>query len=185
MILVQKEDFNVAEEYAAIRDSDHTEGAIVMFSGLVRDFSGDGLITGLELEHYPGMTEKVLAEIEIEAHRRWDLNSIRIIHRYGALALGDQIVFVAVSSAHRGAAFEANQFIMDILKTQAPFWKKEMTRNGDFWVEAKEKDEKANDNYHAVPRRNELWTSNFRRCYRNRYSIQNQRTHLGCPCLHS
>lgn len=147
MILVQEKDFDISEEYAAVRDSDHKEGAIVMFSGLVRDFAGEGLITGLELEHYPGMTEKVLADLEIEAHSRWDVNQIRIIHRYGKLKLGDQIVFVAVSSVHRDTAFEACQFIMDILKTHAPFWKKEITREGTYWVEAKEKDENAADRW--------------------------------------
>ena len=120
-------------------------GAVVSFIGLVRDFNDGRNVTGLKLEHYPGMTEKALNDIAVQASQRWPLNAITIIHRVGQLQLADQIVLVAVSSAHRGDAFQACEFVMDYLKTKAPFWKKETTEEGEFWVEAKSSDDtKAN-----------------------------------------
>jgi molybdopterin synthase catalytic subunit len=112
----------------------------VTFSGLVRDSGDLSGVTGLFLEHYPGMTEQVIQGLIDEAGRRWDVQRARVIHRVGQLALADQIVFVGVCGAHRGDAFAACEFIMDALKTSAPFWKKEITREGEHWVEQKEAD---------------------------------------------
>ncbi|WP_434137995.1 molybdopterin synthase catalytic subunit MoaE [Photobacterium leiognathi] len=144
MISVQFDDFSVADEYAKL--SEGTEaGAVVTFIGKVRDFNQGDAVTGLSLEHYPGMTEKSLQEIVDQANQRWPLLKTRVIHRVGDLALGDQIVFVGVTSAHRGAAFEACEFIMDYLKTRAPFWKKEQTPEQSRWVDARETDTSAAD----------------------------------------
>ncbi len=118
-------------------------GAIVSFVGLVRDMNDGDAIQTLELEHYPGMTEKSLQAIEDEAKKRWDIQQSLIIHRVGLLKPQDQIVLVAVAGAHRGEAFKACEFIMDYLKTQAPFWKKEQTSQGGRWVEAKSSDDEA------------------------------------------
>ena len=146
MISVQFDDFSVADEYAAL--SQGTEaGAVVTFIGKVRDFNQGDSVTGLSLEHYPGMTEKSLAAIVDEAKTRWPLLKVRVIHRVGDLALGDQIVFVGVTSAHRGAAFQACEFIMDYLKTRAPFWKKEQTPDESRWVDARETDTSAADRW--------------------------------------
>ncbi|UPH71684.1 molybdenum cofactor biosynthesis protein MoaE [Abyssibius alkaniclasticus] len=136
-VSVQAEDFDLGAELAALRAGRSDIGALVSFSGLVRDMPGGG--GGLTLEHYPGMTEKALAAIEAEACARWDLQASRIIHRYGALAPGAQIVMVAAASRHRHAAFEATSYMMDYLKSRAPFWKKE----GASWVDAREADEAA------------------------------------------
>jgi len=142
-ILVQREDFSLADEYTRLATRADS-GAIVTFVGKVRDFNQGEEVKGLALEHYPGMTEKALADIVQEARRRWPLQECTLIHRIGELWLGDQIVLVAVSSAHRDAAFDACHFIMDFLKTQAPFWKKELTAGGvQRWVEAKESDNAA------------------------------------------
>jgi molybdopterin synthase catalytic subunit len=143
MISVQTADFDVAAEYSALTSGDIDAGAVVMFVGRVREFSLSRQVTGLLVEHYPVMTEKALADILSDAKLRWDLQRCRIVHRIGRLALGDQIVLVGVSSAHREHAFAAAEFLMDYLKTIAPFWKKELTSAGDFWVEAQEKDEQA------------------------------------------
>ena len=140
MIRVQQQDFDPAEEYRALRNSGSGTGAIATFTGLVRDSGDLNGVTGLFLEHYPGMTEQVIEGLVLEASRRWDVRDARIIHRVGSLALADQIVFVGVCSAHRGDAFAACEFIMDALKTSAPFWKKEITREGEHWVEQKESD---------------------------------------------
>ncbi|WP_318510078.1 molybdopterin synthase catalytic subunit MoaE [Photobacterium leiognathi] len=146
MISVQFDDFSVADEYAKL--SEGTEaGAVVTFIGKVRDFNQGDAVTGLSLEHYPGMTEKSLQEIVDQAHQRWPLLKTRVIHRVGDLALGDQIVFVGVTSAHRGAAFEACEFIMDYLKIRAPFWKKEQTPEQSRWVDARETDTSAADRW--------------------------------------
>ncbi|WP_318519105.1 molybdopterin synthase catalytic subunit MoaE [Photobacterium leiognathi] len=146
MISVQFDDFSVADEYAKL--SEGTEaGAVVTFIGKVRDFNQGDAVTGLSLEHYPGMTEKSLQEIVDQANQRWLLLKTRVIHRVGDLALGDQIVFVGVTSAHRGAAFEACEFIMDYLKTRAPFWKKEQTPEQSRWVDARETDTSAADRW--------------------------------------
>lgn len=141
MISVQSEDFDVATEYADLTAGDDNAGAVVFFVGRVRRHNDGRDVTGLSLEHYPGMTERALEEIVDEAHKRWPVEKIRVIHRVGDLALGDQIVFVGVCSAHRQAAFEAAEFVMDYLKTQAPFWKKEQTGTGNVWVEARAGDQ--------------------------------------------
>ncbi len=138
-ISVQTEDFCVADEYRQLCDQ-HGAGAVVMFSGRVRDLNLGDKVGGLRLEHYPAMTQSVLEAIVAEAQDRWPLLGVRIIHRVGQLEPGDQIVFTGVSSAHRDAAFDACEFIMDNLKNRAPFWKKEQTPEGDRWLEAREKD---------------------------------------------
>ena len=143
LIKVQEADFNIQDEYDAMRSDNQEDGAIVFFTGLVRDFNQGNDVTGLFLEHYPAMTEKALGKIVEEAKERWPINRVRLIHRVGQLYLSDQIVFVAVSSKHREAAFDACRFIMDYLKNRAPFWKKETTTQGDVWVEALEKDQTA------------------------------------------
>lgn len=143
-ICVQQNDFDVGQEYSALIAGNAAAGAVVFFVGRVRDFNDGRLVAGLSLEHYPGMTEKILEQILTEAKLRWDLVSARIIHRVGELRLGDQIVFVGVTSAHREHAFQAAEFLMDFLKTRAPFWKKEITQEGkNVWVEAKNKDGEA------------------------------------------
>ncbi|KJG13038.1 molybdopterin synthase catalytic subunit [Photobacterium iliopiscarium] len=146
MISVQHDDFSVADEYAKLAEGNEA-GAVVTFIGKVRDFNQGDVVTGLSLEHYPGMTEKALQEIIVEARSRWPLLQTRVIHRVGDLELGDQIVFVGVTSAHRGAAFEACEFIMDYLKTKAPFWKKEQTPVESRWVDARETDNSAADRW--------------------------------------
>jgi molybdopterin synthase catalytic subunit len=142
-IAVQREDFNVGDEYAHLVDGDKNAGAVVFFIGRVRELNQSRAVTGLSLEHYPGMTERVLEQILSEATQRWELNSARIVHRVGQLSLSDQIVFVGVTSKHREHAFLAAEFLMDFLKTQAPFWKKEMTAQGDVWVDENQKDTEA------------------------------------------
>jgi len=141
LINVQEADFNIQDEYDAMRAANQEDGAIVFFTGLVRDFNQGNDVTGLFLEHYPAMTEKALEKIVQQAKDRWPINRVRLVHRVGQLYLADQIVFVAVSSQHREAAFDGCRFIMDYLKNQAPFWKKETTTKGDVWVEALEKDQ--------------------------------------------
>jgi molybdopterin synthase catalytic subunit len=143
MISIQTADFDVGAEYSALIADDRLAGAAVIFVGRVREFNLARQVHGLELEHYPGMTEKSLQTIVTEAQARWNILQWRIIHRIGRLELGDQIVLVGVSSPHREDAFSAAAFLMDFLKTQAPFWKKEATTTGDVWVEAQEKDEQA------------------------------------------
>lgn len=140
MISVQREDFDPAAEYSALRDSGAGTGAIATFTGLVRDSGDLQGVTGLFLEHYPGMTEQVIQGLIDQASERWDVRKARVIHRVGRLALADQIVFVGVCSAHRGDAFAACEFIMDALKTTAQFWKKEITGDSEHWVEQKESD---------------------------------------------
>lgn len=147
MISVQYEDFDVGQEYVALRDENTSNGAIVFFVGLVRDFNQGNVVHGLSLEHYPGMTQKALVEIVQEAHQRWPLGNVRLVHRVGDLKLADQIVFVGVSSKHRESAFSAASFIMDFLKTSAPFWKKELTKSGNRWVEAETKDRQARESW--------------------------------------
>ncbi|CCN82840.1 Molybdopterin synthase catalytic subunit [Vibrio nigripulchritudo SFn27] len=138
-VSVQKEDFSLADEYEVLAQGT-SSGAVVTFVGKVRDMNlGDNVI-GLSLEHYPGMTEKSLESLCEQAKQRWSIENIRVIHRVGDLDIGDQIVFVGVSSAHRGDAFNACEFVMDYLKTQAPFWKKERTTDSVRWVESRESD---------------------------------------------
>jgi molybdopterin synthase catalytic subunit len=140
-VRVQREDFDLGAELAALRAGRTDIGALVSFTGLVRD--RDGSLTGFELEHYPAMTERALAAIEAEAQARWPLQASLIIHRFGPLSPGEQIMMVATASAHRQAAFEAAEFLMDYLKSRAPFWKKETTAEGAAWVDARETDEAA------------------------------------------
>ena len=140
---VQAEDFDIGAEIAAFRRADPGIGAIASFIGLVRDVNAGDTVSGMTLEHYPGMTEKALAAIVDEARQRWNIIDALVIHRIGELKPLDQIVLVVVSGAHRGAAFAACEFIMDYLKTQAPFWKKEQTAAGARWVEARTADEQA------------------------------------------
>ena len=143
MIRVQREDFDVAAELKAMTDGNHQIGGLTSFVGLVRDIAGGETVSAMTLEHYPGMTEKLLAEIEAEANRRWPLDASLIIHRHGRLEPGDQIVLVACASAHREAAFEACHFLIDWLKTKAPFWKLEDTPDGGKWVDARASDDDA------------------------------------------
>jgi molybdopterin synthase catalytic subunit len=144
MIRVQQEDFDTGTEIRALTQGRHDVGALTVFVGLVRDMAGDRRVSNMELEHYPGMTEKMLERIEAEARERWPLNDTLVVHRYGPLAPGDQIVLVACTSAHRRASFEACEFLIDWLKTKAPFWKKEHGADGDArWVEARGSDDAA------------------------------------------
>ena len=142
-VRVQLEDFDVGAEIAALRRADTSIGAVASFIGLVRDRNDGDAISGMTLEHYPGMTEKALTGIVAEAKQRWDIIDALVIHRVGELKPLDQIVLVVVAGAHRGAAFAACEFIMDYLKTQAPFWKKEATAAGGQWVDAKDSDDAA------------------------------------------
>ena len=139
-IRVSHEDFDVSEELAGLERPERKAGAAVTFTGIVR--SDDG-VTAMHLEHYPEMTEKSLAKIVEKARARWDIEDVVVIHRVGELKAGDRIVLTVVTSAHRREAFEASEFIMDWLKTEAPFWKKEMTAEGGRWVDARESDELA------------------------------------------
>lgn len=144
MIRLQAEDFDAGLEIKQLRQAKQNVGAVVSFVGQVRDINdGDG-IASLTLEHYPGMTEKALEAIAAQAKARWDIVDVLIVHRVGQLSPSDQIVLVAVSSAHRGEAFKACEFVMDYLKTEAPFWKKEVMITGESrWVEARHTDEDA------------------------------------------
>jgi len=143
MISIQQEDFDVGAEYKALTENDIASGAVVTFVGRVRDMNLSRNVTGLHLEHYPGMTEKSLQSIIDEAKSRWSILRYKIIHRIGDLQLGDNIVFVGVTSAHREDAFHVAEFLMDYLKTRAPFWKKEFTTQGSIWIESQEKDAQA------------------------------------------
>ncbi|MGD1878416.1 MAG: molybdenum cofactor biosynthesis protein MoaE [Kiloniellaceae bacterium] len=142
-VRVQAEDFDVGKELSALTGDNHAIGGLAVFVGLVRDLAGGSEISAMTLEHYPAMTEKMLAEIEAEAQSRWPLEASLIIHRFGRLEPGDQIVMVAAASAHRQAAFEACEFLMDWLKTKAPFWKLEETEQGAQWVDARDSDDTA------------------------------------------
>ena len=143
MIRVQTDDFDIGREIARLREGRPEVGAVATFLGTVRDVNREQTVRGMTLEHYPGMTEKSLEAIDREARQRWDLIDTTIIHRVGPLEPEDQIVLVAVASAHRGEAFAACEFIMDYLKTRAPFWKKEETPEGARWVDARESDDSA------------------------------------------
>jgi molybdopterin synthase catalytic subunit len=142
-VRIQETDFDVSSELAALRAGDKRVGAVATFVGVVRDLNDASQVNTLTLEHYPGMTEKALAQIVEDAKQRWDIYDALVIHRVGPLRPSDQIVLVAVTSAHRGESFAACQFIMDYLKTRAPFWKKEQTPEGERWVEARASDEDA------------------------------------------
>lgn len=140
MIKVQYEPFDAGQEQQSLLAGRTDIGAIVSFTGLVRDFNERPDVEALTLEHYPGMTEASLAQIVEEAQRRWSLSDLTLIHRVGRLIPGDPIVLVVVASEHRRAAYEACEFLMDYLKTRAPFWKKEHTASGDYWVSEREQD---------------------------------------------
>lgn len=142
MIRIQEADFNVQDELDKFRKDCPKIGAICSFTGLVREFGDRTDLTGMFLEHYPGMTEKALQKIIDQAYDRWPIEQVSVIHRVGKLNLSDQIVFVGVSSAHREASFAACEFIMDYLKVDAPFWKKELTSSGENWVEEKSSDQR-------------------------------------------
>jgi len=142
-VSVRREDFDVGAEIRALTDGDRGIGAVVSFTGLVREMQRDGAISSMDLEHYPGMTERALEAIEAEARDRWPLQGVRIVHRFGSLAPGDRIVLVLTASRHRQAAFEAAEFLMDYLKTRAPFWKRETGPGGTAWVDAREGDASA------------------------------------------
>ena len=139
-VRVQSEPFDVGAELAGLAAGRTDVGAEVSFTGIVRD---DGALSHMEIEHYPGMTERALADIVAQATQRWDLKASLVIHRYGALKPGEKIMMVATAAGHRAAAFEAAEFLMDYLKSRAPFWKKEHTQDGAEWVAAKDADEDA------------------------------------------
>jgi molybdopterin synthase catalytic subunit len=145
-IIVQEEDFDLSTEVRLAREGNLATGAIVSFVGTVRDLKSDSL-SSMTLEHYPQMTEKSLEKIVSNARKRWDIQSTTIIHRIGELQVQDQIVLVIVTSKHRGEAFDACHFIMDYLKTDAPFWKKESINNKDSWVESRESDDQQKNHW--------------------------------------
>lgn len=142
-VSIQTQDFDLAAEVAALRAGDARVGAVCAFVGTVRDRNDGASVSTLELEHYPGMTEKAIEAMIDAAHARFTLYGARVVHRVGPLLPQDQIVLVAVTSAHRGEAFAACEFLMDYLKTQAPFWKKEQTPEGARWVDARVSDDAA------------------------------------------
>lgn len=142
-VSIQVEDFDVSQELAQLRANDARVGAVCSFVGTVRERNSGNAISSMELEHYPGMTEKSITSMMEEAAKRFDIYGARVIHRIGLLHPQDQIVLVAVTSAHRGTSFQACEFLMDYLKTQAPFWKKEVTPDGSRWVDARESDDVA------------------------------------------
>ena len=142
-VSIQTQDFDVSQELAALRAGDARVGAVCTFLGTVRERNDGSAVASMELEHYPGMTEKSISAMMDEAKKRFDIYAARVIHRVGLLQPEDQIVFVAVTSAHRGESFKACEFLMDYLKTQAPFWKKEVTPEGARWVDARVSDDQA------------------------------------------
>lgn len=142
-VSIQTEDFDASHELAVLRQGDARVGAVCCFVGTVRERNEGSAVSSMELEHYPGMTEKAITAMLEEAQKRFDIHAARIIHRVGLLQPLDQIVFVAVTSAHRGESFQACEFLMDYLKTQAPFWKKEVTPEGARWVDARVSDDQA------------------------------------------
>ena len=145
----QNEDFDAGREIARIRAGNPQVGAVATFVGVVRDMNDGSAVAGMELEHYAGMTEKAITAIIEEAKSRWDIFDVHVIHRIGHLKPTDQIVLVVVASAHRGDAFAACEFVMDYLKTRAPFWKKEQTPAGARWVEARTSDDTAADRWQS------------------------------------
>ena len=150
MIRVQTEDFDIGAEIGKMTAGNSEIGGLASFVGLVRDYAGDEKISSMTLEHYPGMTEKQLSRLEAEARERWDLEDVLIIHRYGTLNPGDRIVLVVTASAHREASLESCQFLIDWLKTKAPFWKLEDRESGAQWVESRSEDSVAADKWVRV-----------------------------------
>jgi molybdopterin synthase catalytic subunit len=150
MIKVQRQDFDVGRELDELARGNPRIGGIASFVGLVRDMGGADRVTALTLEHYPGMTEKKLAEIEAEANQRWPLDASLIIHRYGRLEPSERIVLVATASPHREAALASCHFLIDWLKTDAPFWKSEETPVGERWVEARREDDEAAERWRST-----------------------------------
>ena len=148
-VRVQAEDFDVGAEIARLRQGRADIGAVATFIGLVRDINEGADVAAMTLEHYPGMTEKALQDIVDQAKSRWDIYDALVIHRIGTLRVSDQIVLVAVTGAHRGEAFAACEFIMDYLKTEAPFWKKEQTAQGERWVDARNSDDAARERWNG------------------------------------
>ena len=146
-VSIQTEDFDVGLEISRLRNARKDTGAVVSFIGLVRDLNEGDQVSQLTLEHYPGMTEKALEAIVSQAKNRWAIFDVTVIHRVGTLQAMEQIVLVAVSSAHRSEAFKACEFIMDYLKTEAPFWKKERTQSGERWLDAKSSDDEARERW--------------------------------------
>ncbi|MGD8477859.1 MAG: molybdopterin synthase catalytic subunit MoaE [Burkholderiales bacterium] len=146
-VRVQTQDFDVGAEIARLREGNPKVGAVASFVGIVRDLNAGNEVATLTLEHYPGMTEKSLEEIVEQARQRWDIYDALVVHRVGTLRPLDQIVLVIVTSAHRGESFKACEFLMDYLKTRAPFWKKEVTPEGSRWVDARSSDDAAADRW--------------------------------------
>jgi molybdopterin synthase catalytic subunit len=146
-VRVQREDFDAGAEIARLRADDPRVGAVASFIGVARDRNDGARVTSMTLEHYPGMTERALEDIVAQAKRRWDVIEILVIHRVGELKPLDQIVLVVVTGSHRGDAFAACEFVMDYLKTEAPFWKKESTPDGTRWVDARDSDDAARDRW--------------------------------------
>jgi molybdopterin synthase catalytic subunit len=149
-VRVQTADFDLSQELARLRQGDGRVGAVVSFVGTVRDLNDGAAVSEMELEHYPGMTERALEDIVAQARARWPLFGVLVIHRIGPLEPSAQIVLVACTSAHRGEAFAACEFIMDYLKTDAPFWKKEQTPNGARWVDARSSDDSAKAKWNSA-----------------------------------
>jgi molybdopterin synthase catalytic subunit len=148
-VRVQTEDFDAGREIASLRKGDAQVGAVAAFVGVVRDMNDGSAVADMELEHYPGMTEKAITEIIDQAKSRWNIFDVLVVHRVGHLKPLDQIVLVVVTSAHRGDAFAACEFVMDYLKTQAPFWKKEQTPEGARWVESRTSDDIAAERWRS------------------------------------
>lgn len=149
-IIIQSGPFDPVAEISRLIGADASQGAVTSFIGMMRDINEGDAVTGMYLEHYPGMTEKALQNIINSARSRWSLGAVTVAHRVGRLEPTDPIVLVAVTSQHRGEAFDACEFIIDYLKTKAPFWKKEVTMHGERWVDARESDKAAMDNWHKT-----------------------------------
>jgi molybdopterin synthase catalytic subunit len=147
-VRIQTGDFDIAAEVLKLRRGNPKIGAVACFIGLVRDINDNAMVAEMTLEHYPAMTEKALTDIVEQAKSRWDIMDVSLVHRVGTLKPMDQIVLVVVASSHRGAAFAACEFIVDYLKTRAPFWKKEQTEKGARWVEARDSDDDAAGRWH-------------------------------------
>jgi len=143
MIRVQENDFDAGAEIRTLTEGRTNIGGVASFIGLVRDIAGGEEVSAMTLEHYPGMTEKILGQLETEARERWPLDDVLVVHRYGRMTPGEQIVLVVTASAHREAALQSCQFLIDRLKTGAPFWKEEETPDGARWVDAREEDDRA------------------------------------------